>query len=99
MTIQEKNYILGFLEISDLNKEFKTYEMQFKKCFSDLVSNLTGKEKKRGEEIEKKLEDFIFALKWQYLDIGASASETAREWNLKYIPQIFKKEEVSKNDN
>lgn len=99
MTAKEKNYILGFLEISDLNQDFKTYEMQFKEGFSELVTTLSGKEKEKGEQIEIELERFILALKWQYLGIGASANETAREWNLKYIPQFLNKERVSKNDN
>lgn len=91
MTLQEKNYILGFIEIANLNKDIKDLEKQLKIDISNLIPSTLGREK--SEEIERKLQEFIFAIKWQYLEFGAYAGETLREWNLKYTPSIFLKEE------
>lgn len=98
MTLQEKNYILGFLEISGLDNEIKEHEEQIKKDFSELVATLPEKEKAHGIEIRKKLEDFIYALKWHCIGIGASADETRREWNMDFIPKILRVKGAGEND-
>lgn len=97
MTLEQKNFILGFLRISKINKELDELEEKTQKEISEIINLLPKEERKKGFELENNFVDFAQSVKWHYFDYGIYAEETAEDWNLNWTPQEYKKE-VRKND-
>lgn len=97
MTLEQKNYILGFLEISKINKDLEDFEKEIKDRISDIIDVLPSKEKIKGVELENKLYNFIDLTKYKYFDFGVYADQTLENIDLKWTPKGYKKE-VRKND-
>ena len=70
MTLEQKNFILGFLEISRINKNLEDLEEEIKDRISVIVDILPNKEKVQGIELEDKIYDFIDLTKSKYFDFG-----------------------------
>ena len=97
MTLEQKNFILGFLEISRINKNLEDLEEEIKDRISVIVDILPNKEKVQGIELENKIYNFIDLTKSKYFDFGVSAEKTLENINLKWTPKGYKKE-VRQND-
>ena len=99
MTLEQKNFLLGFLRISGINKEISDFEEKLREDISDIIDLLPKEERKKGLALENNFLDFIQLLKWTYFDYGASAKETLEDWNLEWIPEepeISVNEEIKK---
>lgn len=89
MTLEQKNFILGFLAISGINKEVVNFEEKIRNDFSKIIDLLPKEERKKGLKFENDLIDFIEILKWNYFNYGVSANETLEEWQLTWTPDFI----------
>lgn len=97
MTLEQKNFIFGFLKISKVNKDFEEFEEEIKESVSFIVEKLPHEERKKWLELEDKFYKYIDLVKSYYFDFGVSAEQTLRDINLSYNPQL--KKGVRENDN
>lgn len=98
MTLEQKNFILGFLEISRVNKDLEDFEEEIKDRISTIIDTLPNKEKVQGIELENKIYNFIDLTKSKYFDFGVYADQTLENIDLKWTPQEYKRD-VRENDN
>ena len=99
MTLEQKNFLLGFLSISGVNKEVKDFEMDVRKQVSQIIDLLPSEEVSKGIKLESDLLELLELVKWSYFDYGASANETLEDWNLGWTPEepeISINEEIKK---
>lgn len=87
MTLEQKNFLLGFLELSGVNKEVKDFEMDVRKQVSNIIDLLPKEDISKGIKLESDLLKLLELLKWSYLSYGASANETLEDWNLDWTPE------------
>ena len=78
MTLEQKNFLLGFLRISGVNKEISDFEEKLREDISDIIDLLPKEERKKGLALENNFLDFIQLLKWTYFDYGVSAKRNFR---------------------
>lgn len=95
MTLEQKNFLLGFLELSGVNKEVKDFEMDVRKQVSNIIDLLPKEDISKGIKLESDLLKLLELLKWSYLSYGVSAKETLEDWNLEWTPE---KVEISVNE-
>lgn len=99
MTLEQKNFLLGFLAISGVNKEVQQNETDVKKLVSEIIDLLPKEERKKGLNLENNLIRLLELVKWSYFDYGVSANETLEDWNLEWTPEepeISVNEEIKK---
>ena len=99
MTLEQKNFLLGFLSISGVNREVKDFEMDVRKQVSEIINLLPSEDIKKGIKLESDLLKLLELVKWSYFDYGASANETLEDWNLEWTPEepeISFNEEIKK---
>lgn len=87
MTTEQKNLLLGFLEISGVNKEVRDFEMNVRNQVSKIIDLLPSENSKKGLQLESDLLNLIDLLKWSYFDYGVSAEETLDSWKLNWTPK------------
>ena len=91
MTLEQRNLLLGFLEISELNKESKEEQEKLYNLVSEIIDLLPKEHRKKGAKLEIALDEFITKTKWDYVGYGANLYKTIEDWNLNWTPKVAEK--------
>lgn len=91
MTLEQKNFLLGFLAISGVNKSVQDFEMNVRKQVSEIIDLLPKEKISKGIKLENDLLELLELIKWSYFDYGVSANETDEEWDLTWTPDVAEK--------
>lgn len=98
MTLEQKNLIIGFIEISEINKDLRGFEMIVRGQVSEIIDLLPKENIKKGLKLEGNLLKLLELIKWNYFEYGASTEETLDSWRLNWTPEGLKKGS-EENDN